>query len=109
MLRLTGSKIALLTILVISSSKAFTEPAQTLSSSDRAEIWRNLGREAKSTSVPAGLHVGEAVPNTMRVLPFAKRLRKRVPAIRSYAYTLLQGQVLIVDPRTNRVVMIVAK
>jgi hypothetical protein len=109
MLRLNASKIALCTFLAFSSSTAFAETARTLSSSDRAEIWRSLGKEATRTSVPAGLHVGEKVPNTMQVLSFAHRIRKRVPAIRSFSYALLQGQVLIIDPRTRKIVTIVDK
>jgi len=59
--------------------------------------------------VPAGLRVGEVVPDTMRLLPFARKLRNRVPAIGSYSYGLLQGQVLIIDPRAKKIVSIVSK
>ena len=94
---------------MISSSAAFAETTKTLSSSNQAEIWRSLGKEATRTSVPAGLRVGEKVPNTMRVLSFTHRIRERIPAFKSYSYALLQGQVLIIDPRTRKIVTIIAK
>jgi hypothetical protein len=75
----------------------------------RAEIWRSLSKEAMKTSEPAGLNVGEMVPDTMHLLPFAHSLRKKIPAIRPYLYTLLQGQVLIVDPSTKKIVSIVGE
>src|ERR1700678_57489 len=74
---------------------AHAETALSLTSPQQAQIWRSLRREARRTSVPAGLHVGEAVPDTMRLLPFRHRLRTRIPGLKSYSYALLNGQVLI--------------
>jgi hypothetical protein len=79
----------------------------SLTPAHRAEIWRHLSRDAMRASEPAGLKVGEAVPQTMHLLSFARRLRRRIPAIRPYFYTLLHGQVLIVDPASKKIVAIV--
>ena len=79
----------------------------SLTSAQRAEIWRHLSNEAMRALEPAGLKVGEAVPQTMHLLSFARRLRRRIPEIRPYFYTLLHGQVLIVDPVSKKVVSIV--
>jgi len=81
----------------------------SLTSAQQAEIWRGLGKEAMKTLVPAGLHIGEVVPNTMHLLPFARDLRKKLPMIRPYLYALLHGQVLIIDPRTRKIVSIVVE
>ncbi len=81
----------------------------SLTSTQRARIWRSLSVEAMKTQVPAGLHVGEVVPDTMHFLSFARALRKRVPALRPYRYTLLHGQVLIIDPTTKKIVAIVGE
>jgi hypothetical protein len=43
----------------------------------------------------------------MHLLSFSRSLRKKIPAIKSYLYTLLHGQVLIVDPSTKKIVAIV--
>jgi hypothetical protein len=55
------------------------------------------------------LHVGEDIPDTMRLFAFDRHLRKKIPAIRSYAYALLQGHVLIVDRRARKIVSIVSE
>jgi hypothetical protein len=78
-----------------------------LTSSDRADIWRVLGRDATDTQVAARLEVGDRVPAPMRVLRFSRQLRRKVPAVAHYAYALLHGEVLIVDRRARRIVSIV--
>ena len=81
----------------------------SLTSTQRSRVWRSLNHEAMKTQVPAGLHVGEVVPDTMNFFPFARALRKHVPALRPYRYTLLHGQVLIIDPSTKKIVAIVSE
>ena len=61
-------KIVLCSALVC--SPAYAQSGIDLTSSDRTEIWRVLGRDAMRTQIPAGLHVGERVPDTMRLLWF---------------------------------------
>jgi hypothetical protein len=101
-----AAKIVLCAALLCSSA-AYAQSGIDLSSSDRAAIWRRLGRDATDTQAAAGLQVGDRVPAPMRVLPFSKQLRKRVPAVAHYAYALLHGEVLIVDRRARRIVAIV--
>ena len=81
----------------------------SLNSAQRAEIWRSLGKDAMKTQIPAGLNVGEVVPHTMHLLRFERRLRRKVPAMRHYVYGLLQGQVLVIDPGTKKIVAIVGE
>jgi hypothetical protein len=106
--KLNASKIALYFTLIFCSA-AYAQTPIDLTSTDRAEIWRNLGKDAMATSIPAGLYVGEQVPDTMRLLPFGRHLRDRVPATRSCFYALLHGQVLIVDRRARVIVSIVSE
>jgi hypothetical protein len=84
-------------------------PALSLSAAQRSEIWRALGKRAGKTQEPAGLNVGEVVPDTYNLRLFGHRLRKRIPAIRHYRYALLHDQVLIVDPLTMKIVFIVGQ
>ena len=85
--------------------------AQTvdISADGRAAIWKSLGKNATDTQVAAGLEVGQTVPDPMQVLPFSRHLRKNVPAVRSYSYALVNGQILIVEARTRKIVAIVSK
>jgi hypothetical protein len=104
-----------LKVLTIALSAALVLPlaahAQTvdISSDARAAIWKSLGKNATDTQVAAGLAVGQTVPDPMQVLPFSGHLRKKVPAVRSYSYALVNGQILIVEARSRKIVAIVSK
>lgn len=108
-----ASKLAAASVLLcgalIWSSGAWAQSNVHLSAAGRAAIWRSLGKDATDTQVAAGLQVGQTVPDPMRVLPFSGHLRKRVPAIRSYSYALVNGQVLIVDARNRKIVAIISE
>ena len=49
------------------------------------------------------------VPAPLHVLPFTARVRKKVPAIKPFSYALVNGQVLIVNAQTRKIVAIVSK
>jgi hypothetical protein len=93
----------------LAGASAARERSISLTSAQRAAIWRSLGKDAMRAQEPAGLQVGDVVPGTMRLLRFDRRVRGRVPAIRRYSYSLVHGQVLIVDPHSNKIVFIVAQ
>jgi hypothetical protein len=88
---------------------AFAQSTVRLSSAGRAVIWKSLGKDATDTQVAAGLQVGEKTPDPLNVLPFTARIRKKVPALKPYSYALVNGQVLIVDAQTRKIVAIVSK
>jgi hypothetical protein len=88
---------------------AAAQSALHLTSAGRAAIWKVLGKTATDTQVAAGLQVGETVPEPLHVLPFTAHVRKKVPAIKPYSYALVNGQVLIVDAQTRKIVAIVSK
>ena len=81
----------------------------SLTYAQRSEIWHALGKPAGKAQEPAGLNVGEAVPDTMNILPFSHHLRNKIRAIGHYRYALLHDQVLIVDPATKKILAIVGK
>lgn len=81
----------------------------SLSAAQREAIWHDLSVQAGKAEVPSGLNVGEVVPDTMNLLRFARHLRKTVPAIRGYRYTLLKDEVLLVDPDSRKIVAIIGK
>jgi hypothetical protein len=80
-----------------------------LTAAQRSEIWRTLRKQAGKTEEPEGLNIGEVVPDTIHLLWFGHSLRKKIPAIRLYRYALLHDQVLIVDPRTKKIVSIIGQ
>jgi hypothetical protein len=106
--KLTAARIVLCAALIWSSG-ASAQSGVDISSAGRAAIWRTLGKNATDTQVAAGLQVGQTVPDPMRVLPFSRDLQKKVPAIKPYSYALVNGQVLIVEARTRKIVAIISK
>jgi len=100
--------IALYAVLAAAPA-AYAKDGVNLTSANRAAIWHSLGKNATDTQVAAGLEVGQTLPDPMRVLRFSGHLRKKVPAVRSYSYALVNGQVLIVEARTRKIVAIVSK
>jgi hypothetical protein len=101
--------ILLLCAALTWSSGAIAQSAIHLTSAGRAAIWKSLGKDATDTQLAAGLKVGEKIPDPMNVLPFTARVRKKVPAIKPYSYALVNGQVLIVDAQSRKIVAIVSK
>ena len=107
--KLTAASIVLCAALIWCSGAGAQSGVDISVEAGRAAIWRSLGKNATDTQVAAGLQVGQTVPDPMRVLPFSAHLRKKVPALKSYSYALVNGQVLIVDARTRKIVAIISK
>jgi Protein of unknown function (DUF1236) len=85
-----------------------TQPL-TLTNSQRAAIWEMLGNEATQTrSTRLNLHVGQIVPNRLSLQTLPNTVGNQVPAVRSYDYTMLNDELLIVDPSTKKIVAIIA-
>jgi hypothetical protein len=106
------SKIAAVAIgLMILSTFCIAEARADLflNFAERDAVWKKLGKRATRTSIPAGLHVGEPISPTMHVFSFTRDLLRSAPPLRSYSYTLLQGEVLIVDSKTKKIVAIVSE
>lgn len=114
--KLVVGLIAALVVVVVWPMTSFARPLArgekhtlSLTRAQRSEIWRALGKEAAKAQEPAGLNVGETLPDTMNVLPFSRRLRGKIHTIGRYRYALMHGQVLIVDPDTKKIIAIVGK
>jgi hypothetical protein len=108
--------LALIAAAVFGPSLALAQPSGpkakhdlSLTHAQQSEIWRALGKSADKAQEPAGLSVGEVVPDTMNVLPFSRHLRAKVRAIGHYRYALMHDRVLIVDPETKKIIAIVGR
>jgi hypothetical protein len=106
---LIGAMIVWPSTLRAQSSGTGDKRKLSLTATQRSKLWRALGTQASEAQAPAGLNVGEVIPDTWNLLSFGHSLRKHIPAIRSYQYTLLHGQILIVDPDTKKIVTILGQ
>jgi hypothetical protein len=85
-------------------------PPAALSSEQHVKI-RNTLRVEKSerlTSVPFSTKVGEAVPGTVHLYVLPVSIMEYAPQYRGYEYILVGDDILIVDPRTHRIVAVIA-
>jgi hypothetical protein len=84
-------------------------PPLTLTNSQRVAIWQMLGnQEAQANSTRSKPHVGQIVPNRLSLQPLPNSVSNQVPAVKSYDYTMLNNELLIVDPSTKKIVAIIA-
>ncbi|HEY2526581.1 MAG TPA: DUF1236 domain-containing protein [Xanthobacteraceae bacterium] len=76
-----------------------------LTDQQKQTIWQTLSR-ARSEKAPSSFKatVGSDVPRTVRLHVFTRALTNKVPATRGYEYAKLQNQVVVVDPKTRRII-----
>jgi Protein of unknown function (DUF1236) len=81
-----------------------------LSNEQHAKIRDTLrGEKAERLSnVHFSLTVGEAVPETVRLYSLPASIVEYAPQYRDYEYILVGDDILIVDPRTLRIVAVIA-
>jgi len=78
-----------------------------LTPDQRTTVFRSMTRERIAVAPPADFRarVGVEVPASVELLPVPETIE--VPAIRRYRYTVIENQVVLVDPSTHRVVEII--
>jgi hypothetical protein len=84
-------------------------PPAALSTEQHAKI-RDTLRVEKSerlTSVPFSTKVGEAVPGTVHLYVLPVSIMEYAPQYRGYEYIMVGDEILIVDPRTMRIVAVI--
>jgi hypothetical protein len=85
-------------------------PPAALSTEQHAKI-RDTLRVEKSerlTNVPFSTKVGEAIPGTVHLYVLPVSIMEYAPQYRGYEYILVGDEILIVDPRTMRIVAVIA-
>ena len=60
----------------------------------------------KVTNVNFGIRVGIVVPRTVRIAPVPVTLVEIQPAWRGYMYFVYEDEIIIVEPRTLRIVAV---
>jgi hypothetical protein len=78
-----------------------------LSPDQRTSVYRSITRERIAVAPPAEFRarVGVEVPESVELYPLPETVE--VPTIRRYRYTVIDDQVVLVDPGTHRVVEII--
>jgi hypothetical protein len=84
-------------------------PPAALSTEQHAKIRDTLRIEKSErlTSVPFSTKVGEAIPGTVHLYVLPVSIMEYAPQYRGYEYILVGNEILIVDPRTLRIVAVI--
>jgi len=84
-------------------------PPAALSTEQHAKIRDTLRIEKSErlTSVPFSTKVGEAIPGTVHLYVLPVSIMEYAPQYRGYEYILVGNEILIVDPRTMRIVAVI--
>jgi hypothetical protein len=84
--------------------------AEDLSREQHTKIWETLRHEkaGRFTGERFSMTVGEMVPQKVRLYRLPARVIAYAPQYRGYEYIQVGEEILIVDPRTHRIVAVVA-
>ena len=84
-------------------------PPAALSSEQHVKIRDTLRIEKSErlTNVPFSTKVGEAIPGTVHLYVLPVSIMEYAPQYRGYEYILVGDEILIVDPRTLRIVAVI--
>ena len=85
------------------------DQAPELSAAQRSAVYSAVAQEKSKVRPPLAfnLAIGVKVPPSIALYPLPDRTLSEIPAIRSYQYTIVQDQVVLVDPTTLQVVDII--
>lgn len=84
--------------------------ALSLSTTQRAEIWKRLGSQQATNALPGfEPKVGATVPASLQLKSLPNSVSSQVPQVQSYNYAMVESQLLIVDPATKKIVSIITE
>jgi hypothetical protein len=86
-------------------------PALQLSPAQKQTIYQSITATQKNNPAPTGFRaaVGAEVPETISLAPIPKTLANLIPTTAEYEVAMVEKQVVLVDPRSRRVVAVVAQ
>lgn len=91
-------------------TQAANTPAQssdtlTLSDAQRKMAWQDLYMDSLNQNTPAGFDavVGATVPNTIVIAPVTAQAGGDVPALKPYAFAMVQKKLVIVNPSDRKI------
>ena len=83
------------------------EPSDTLSltATQQKAVWTDLHKRTTGQIEPSNFSaaVGAPLPGSVMITRVSSKAIKDVPSLKSYAYVVLNGQVLIVNPSDRKV------
>ena len=86
-------------------------PALELSAAQRQTIFQSVSATQKNNAAPTGFRaaVGAQVPDTITLQPISSTLAALIPEIANHDVAMVEKQVVLVDPRSKRIVAVCAE
>lgn len=86
-----------------------TVPRIDLSQAQRQTIFQSVSSAGKNNAAPTGFRiaVGENVPNGIELAPVSNTLSTIIPATDGLEVAMIEKQVVLVDPKSKRIVAVV--
>jgi hypothetical protein len=94
---------------IASAQTGQTGDTLSLTPPQRTAIYQKVSREKEKVRTPANIQVsvGVQLPASLELYVLPDDVGAEVPATKFYRYTIVQNQVVIVDPTTMKVVDII--
>jgi hypothetical protein len=85
-------------------------PALELSAAQKQTIYQSVSSTQKNNPAPPGFRatIGAQVPDAIELQPVSKTLASLIPETADHEVAMVEKQVVLVDPKTKRVVTVVA-
>ena len=99
-----------------SRNQTSTETSRTTASGSaniderqRTEIVNKLRRDrsATSTNINIDVNIGTRLPSRARIRPLPQDIVRIMPQYRGYQYTVVEDEIVVVEPRTRKVVEVI--
>jgi hypothetical protein len=112
------SRAAVAGLVVLVTTAAFaqtpaqdtaTAPALQLTTAQKQTIYQSVSRTQKNTAAPDGFRVsvGARVPEAIPLSPLPATLGELMPQTRGFEVAMIEKQVVLVDPKSKLVVLVV--
>src|SRR5262249_2400012 len=87
------------------SANAAAGDTLTLSDAQRKLAWQDLYMDSLNQNIPPGFDavVGAKVPNTIVIAPVTAQAGSDVPALKPYAFAMVQKKLVIVNPSSRKI------
>jgi hypothetical protein len=87
------------------TAAAQSSDSLTLSDAQRKTAWADLYMDSLNQNTPAGFDavVGATVPNTIVLAPVTAQAGGDVPALKPYAFAMVQKKLVIVNPSDRKI------
>jgi hypothetical protein len=73
-------------------------------SAQQRQIIRKYARGRPVKPVEVELEIGELLPEDMPLFRFHDKVVRHLPVLQDYRYFAIEGEIVLVDPRSNRIV-----